>query len=417
MFDLRLIIVGLILLILCLILASVLASIVRRVQNKKRYEKLDGLREELTSAVLNIRSGPADSVREFVRTSKIKAGSLEWIALEQVLFKLGEEEDQKDFARNLLEAFGYPNYYLNLLSKRGSAISLSAAADKLGRIGDPRAVEALSKLLDHRRSEVATVAVRALCRIGSADALHQVLLSLPSLLNDNVTVKAVQTSLLLFEPWAGDRLLQYAEETDDSEVLAVILETLASFPAKPEMLQFALARLSHPDPEVRGRALKILARGGRNFLHDGEIFLPLINDNVWFVRLQAAKTIGKLRCGKYVEMLKKLALDERWQVRDAATISLLEEGEASLDAILELLESPDRYARESISEEIQRTGFVLNLIDYLGSDDFIKKGKAKRILASMHGVGFSTPLREAAESGTSGPVITAELLEILFPGI
>jgi HEAT repeat protein len=417
--DLRLILVGIIIIVSCFILASVLASVIRRVQNKKRYEKMDGLRDEYRAAILKIvNSGSAADARKFARKN-IKPGSLEWAALEQVLFKLGEEEGQRDHARKLFDAFGYRQHYLNQLAKRGSSISLSSIADKLGRIGDPSAVEPVSRLLKHKKSEVVTVAFRALCRIGTDDALQRVLSILPLLLKQRrVTIKAVQTSLLLFRSWAGNRLLQYAHETSEPEVLAVILETLASFPPRREILNLALAGLSHSDPEVRGKALKVLARGEQGtFLADGKIFMPLLRDPFWFVRLQAAKTIGKLRCANYIEMLKKLAIDERWQVRDAATMALLNSGEVSLDAIIELLESPDRYARESISEEIQRTGFVLNLIEYLGSADYLKKSKARRILTSMHGVGFSTPLREAAESGSSGPIITAELLDILYPGI
>lgn len=414
MIDFRLFILGIIVIVLGLILASVLASVFRRVQNRKRYLKLDGLREKFRTEIVK-----AQSAREFIRSSKIKAGSLEWMALEQVLFSLGEENIHKEKVRALLEAFGYRQYYLNRVSKKGSPISLSAAAHKLGRIGDPSAVEPLYRLLGHKRSEVVTVALRALCRIGTTDALNRVLLALPRLLkNSIITVKAVQTSLLLFGGWATSRLLEYTGRAHDPEVLAVLLETLGSFPARPEIFQFALARLSHRDPEVRGKALKVLARGDDEAVQcAAEVFVPLLDDPFWFVRLQAAKTIGKLQCGGYMEMLKKLALDERWQVRDAATMSLLDKGEASLDALIELLESPDRYARESISEEIQRTGFILTLIEYLGSADLERKRKAKRILASMHGVGFSTPLREAAESGKGGPLITAELLEILFPGI
>jgi hypothetical protein len=163
--------------------------------------------------------------------------------------------------------------------------------------------------------------------------------------------------------------------------------------------------------------LKVIARGGlEGFSYDSKVFLSLLDDPVWFVRLQAAKTIGKVKCEYFVDMLKKLALDERWQVRDAATLSLVELGDASLDTFLELLETPDRYAKESISEEIQRTGFVLNLIEYLDGPNPERKAKAKRILTSMHMVGFSTPLREAVETGKSRPDISTELHKILFTG-
>jgi len=77
-----------------------------------------------------------------------------------------------------LNAFGYTTYYHDQLSSHGSSIKLSSAADKLGRIGDPSAIEGIANLLNHKKSEVSTVAFRALCRIGTDNALHLVLLLL-----------------------------------------------------------------------------------------------------------------------------------------------------------------------------------------------------------------------------------------------
>jgi hypothetical protein len=419
MTDLRLVLLIIIIIVFCLSLISVLFSVTRRVSNKRRYEKLDRLREKFRPVIsVIIKSGSIGSIHQFINKSKIRTGSLEWVALEQVLLELSEKEGQKNYALKLFEEFGYTHYHHKQILTCDSSIELSTAADKLGRIGDPSAVDPLCNLLNHKNSEVATVALRALCRIGTNNALHHILILLPSLLKDRrVTVKAIQTSLLLFGPWAGDMLLQYARTSDTPEILAVILETLVAFPARREIAELALTTLSHPDPEARGKALKVIARGGlEGFSYDSKVFLSLLDDPVWFVRLQAAKTIGKVKCEYFVDMLKKLALDERWQVRDAATLSLVELGDASLDTFLELLETPDRYAKESISEEIQRTGFVLNLIEYLDGPNPERKAKAKRILTSMHMVGFSTPLREAVETGKSRPDISTELHKILFTG-
>jgi hypothetical protein len=415
--DLRLILFIVIIFVFGLSMVSVLVSVSRRMNNKRRYEKIDGLRDKFMPAISAIiTSGSIDSIHQFLNVSNMHIRSHEWVALEQVLFALNEQEEQKYFIRKLFDAFGYTEYYCKQLSSRRSPIKLSSAANKLGRIGDPSAIEPLTDLLNHEKSEVATVAFRALCRIGTNNALRHVLASLPNLLeNKNITVKAIQTSLLLFKPWAGDSLLQYARTIDHSEILALILEILLTFPVNREITELALTMISHPDPEVRAKALRVIARNGIDAAsYDSKAFLKLLSDPVWFVRLQAAKTIGKIKCDNFIEMLKKLALDERWQVRDAATLSLVELGDASLDTFLALLETPDRYAKESISEEIQRTGFVQNLIEYLGGSDIERKDKAKHILTSMHKVGFSTPLREAMESGTSRPDISKELANIIL---
>ncbi|MCX5808101.1 MAG: HEAT repeat domain-containing protein [Proteobacteria bacterium] len=289
--NLQLILTGVIITVFCLIFASVLLSVTRRVGNKRRYEKLDRLREKFRPAIAEIIT--SGSIDQFVHNSTVRAGSLEWIATEGILLELCEQEGSKVHALKLLETLGYTKYYHSQLSSRGSSIKLSTAADKLGRIGAPSAVEPLFRLIRHKESEVATVALRSLCRIGTDNALERVLSALPALLKDgNVTVRAIQTSLLLFGPWAGKVLLQYAGKTDDPKMIAVILETLIAFPVSREMFEFALTKLSHPDPEVRGKALRALALGeNQSFSYDPQVFLPLLNDPVWFVRLQAAKTI------------------------------------------------------------------------------------------------------------------------------
>lgn len=324
----------------------------------------------------------------------------------------------KKDVQKLFEALGYTKYYHGRLLSHSSSIKLSAAADKLGRMGDPTAIEPLFKMLKHKKAEVATVALRAMCRIGTKQTLQLVLEEVPLLIkNEKVSIKAIQTSLLLFEPWAGELLLAFAGRMNDPIVIALILETLTAFPAGTEMFTFALTQLTHPDPEVRGKALRVLARAeSESFVCSPDVFTHVLNDPVWFVRLQAAKAIGTMKCENFIEMLKILALDERWQVRDAATFSLVSIGDASIDTFLELLETPDRYAKESISEEIQRTGFVLDLIEYLGRADNEKRAKAERILTLMHQLGFSSSILEYVQTHKNRPDITVELTKILRTG-
>jgi HEAT repeat protein len=397
------------------ILAFVIASVTRRVRNTRRYEKLDRLREEFRKEIPGD-STPA-SIDRFVVRTRVRPGTIEWAALEDVLFSLVERENQAVLARRLFGALGYTRYYQDRLTK-GSSIDISTAADRLGRIGDSSSIDLLAKLLFHKETEVATVALRALCRIGKSDALHRVLDALPAVMKEGrVSQKAIQTSLMLFEPWAAETMLRFAKENEDPKILALIIETLIGFPPRQEAFDYATACLSHPDPEVRGKALRLLAQEeNTSFTCDWNIFVPLLTDPVWFVRLQAAKTLGKMHCENFIDMLKQLSLDERWQVRDAAAFALAEIGEPAVDAFLELMQTPDRYAKESICEEIQRSGFVLDLIEYLGEARGGLNAKAKQILAQMHGLGFSAPLRDAFEMEEVAPGIRTELAEILQTG-
>ncbi|NPU83029.1 MAG: HEAT repeat domain-containing protein [Syntrophaceae bacterium] len=418
MSDLRLILIVSILSVFSFILGFIIASVIRRLRNERRYSAIDQLRDRFRTKLAEIDSITAiDRFSVTQWQSAVRVGSVEWIALEDVIFEFAERKGQKAFARRLFTALGYTKYYQGRLSQR-SPIDLSVAADKLGRIGDPSSLEPLSKLLDHPKSEVSTVAFRALCRLGKRDALQRLLNALPKLMkNQNVSSKTIQTSLLLFEPWASATLIEFAGKTGDPKILALLIETLIGFPAHKEMYDLAINLVSHSDPEVRGKALRLLAREENvSFSCDPSILQPLLSDPIWFVRLQAAKTIGRIKCGNFMEMLKKFALDEKWQVRDSAAFALSELGEASIDVFLELMETPDRYAKESICEEIQRSGYVLGLIGYLEDRESDRKDKAKRILQLMHQLGFSSPLRDAVEAESTSPHVRNEISSILNTG-
>ena len=418
MSDLHLILIGSILSVFSFVFGFIIASVFRRVRNERRYSVIDQLRDRFRAKLAEIDSITAiDRFSVSQWQSAVRTGSVEWVALEEVIFEFAERKGQKAFARRLFSALGYTKYYQGRLSLK-SPIDLSVAADKLGRIGDPSSLEPLSKLLDNPKSEVSTVAFRALCRLGKREALNRLLNALPKLMkNQNVSSKTIQTSLLLFEPWASATIIEYAGKTADPRILALLVETLIGFPAHKEMFDLALTLISHSDPEVRGKALRLLAREeNASYPCDASMFNPLVTDPVWFVRLQAAKTIGKMKCDNYMEMLKKFALDEKWQVRDAAAFALSEMGESSVSTFQDLLETPDRYAKESICEEIQRSGYVLGLIDYLGDRESERKTKAKRILELMHQLGFSSPLRDAVEGDSHSPQIRTEINSILTAG-
>ena len=66
---------------------------------------------------------------------------------------------------------------------------------------------------------------------------------------------------------------------------------------------------------------------------------------------------------------------------------------------LATLGATDRYAKESVCEEIQITDFVNQLIGNLGSPGREAYGKSREILRIMESLGYGTPLREYLKSG------------------
>ncbi|MGH2670315.1 MAG: HEAT repeat domain-containing protein, partial [bacterium] len=175
----------------------------------------------------------------------------------------------------------------------------------------------------------------------------------------------------------------------------------------------AVKDLEHKDPEVRARALKMIsavAGGSSDF--DAQLVLPRLSDPAWFVRLQAAHAIGKLRYSGAVETLGALLSDESWQVRNAAAAALTRIGDPSIGVLLQTLRRTDGYAKQTVCEEIQRTDFTKRLFEHLRQSDGAYYRQSREILETMASLNFASPLRQALEE-TEDSALQRELGSIL----
>jgi HEAT repeat protein len=185
-------------------------------------------------------------------------------------------------------------------------------------------------------------------------------------------------------------------------VVAVILGALSALPKNAAAVAFAADNLASEHPEVRAKALRLLGSAGglsRGPAADGSLAVPLLRDPVWFVRVQAARALQNLGDGRAARPVGALLFDGNWQVRMAAAAALTALGPEALDVFIEALRHNDRYARESVCEAIERSRFTDRLFEHLGGPDADMAEKALVVLATMHDLGFSTPLRDYAERG------------------
>ena len=114
-----------------------------------------------------------------------------------------------------------------------------------------------------------------------------------------------------------------------------------------------------------------------------EVFVPSINRSIRALGNKAA-----------MAPVGKLIFDENWRVRNEAVQAFTALGERSLDTFLEVLTGIDRYAKDSICEEIEMTNFSGQLIKNLKAGDQELQKKSRQVLEIMHSLGFSTPLSE-----------------------
>jgi HEAT repeat protein len=340
--------------------------------------------------------------------------SLQWRAVEEVLFeRIADSAYEKEVARLFLQ-LGYRDYYENRLkSKR--PITKATAIDKLGKMLSESSTAALVKILNTEETpEVLAVTVRALCRAGSLEGLKGILERLPELYRKSlVSHKTVESSLVKLKADAVPLIVFYGGNSDDPKIKATLLEALSHLPATPLSFSFAAAHLSAPDAEVRARAVRVFGSHdtARNMVRP-ELLLPLLEDPAWFVRLQAARAFERLRYERAVDGLGTLLLDANWQVRNAAARALANIGNASLEVFLNTLQHTDRYAKESICEETERTNYTQRLIESLMSPDAEISAKSRAVLGIMHSLNFSTPLHEYVAKGDND-ALKRELLLLM----
>lgn len=381
-----------------LIMALLLASIVRRVLNDRMYGKLDALRHEYgrrLSQALEL-EGIAVQKEAFLT----QPGSLAWQAVEDVLFAVVSDGKFADKGRTLFQRLGYMAFYEEQLAGR-NVLARASAIDKLGRMRCTSSTLKLIPLLEEGDPEILSVTVRALSRIGTREALAAIIGRLPDLLGRSlVTRKAMETALLNFGETAIPYLIGYHWESADPWIISCILETLSHLAPDARSMSLALEHLQSPNAEVRSKALKVLGRSNANIPRRlDELLLPLLEDPVWFVRLQAAKSAGALVLTAAAQPLGRLLFDKNWHVRRQAALALTKFGHTAIDIFLEVLSMSDGYAKESICEEIEKAGFSDRLIVNLVGVDGTLRTKSREILKIMQGLQFSTPLIEYLENG------------------
>jgi len=379
------------------------ASILRRGLHDRKYRELDRLRSRYRAMVLEaLASGRISSL--WIDLSAPPASSA-WQAVEEVLLTLMTDGKHSSETAALFAALGYPAFYEKRLTDR-NAQARAQSVNKLGKMKNSASVPLLIPLLDGQNREIASVTVRALGNIGGNTALGAIVDRLPHLIgNGLVAGKALETTLLAFGPEAAPALIGRLTGDLHPHAAAIALEVLSRLPADERTISLAAERLGHENPEVRSKALKVLGRpehlSSRPDL-SGRI-APLLRDPVWYVRLQAIRSLSALKCAESMAELGALVSDEKWHVRNEAARALLLLGDCSLDFLIEALTGRDQYAKDSICEEIESTNFHALLIGHLAANDDSLRDKSLRILEIMYTLGFSIPLEEYRNSVHGAP--------------
>jgi len=238
---------------------------------------------------------------------------------------------------------------IKALGNRANKRLRAMAAEALGHMGDPRALEPLVKALRDEESDVAERAAEALGRLGDPRAfepLHQGLRDARYLvrmyaasalgkLGDRRALEALRAVLGEDEEWAVRRDAACAlGQLGDARAFDAVLNALGDKHA-----------------QVRAKAATALGQ-----LHDPRAVEPLIEvlrDAKSDVRMAAAAALGQLRDARAVDAVVKALGDPEERVRKAATEALRELGDPrAVGPLIEALRDHQSDIRVAATEAL-----------------------------------------------------------------
>ncbi|MFQ5353970.1 MAG: HEAT repeat domain-containing protein [Thermodesulfobacteriota bacterium] len=394
--------------ICCTIILIILYAFFRRYSRRKRFLRLDKSRDRFNPIVSAVVQCPGEMPTKSLVS---RPGSVDWLAIEEALLRYITDAGPGLYPRlyELFESLGYVEYYL---SKLGSSRmwERAEAAEHLGIIRCPRAVDSLIAALDDKTRDVRNMAVYSLGAIGDIKALPAIMESLKTGIAslEEVSLRIVKSSIISFGPEAVT-VLREGLNNNNWRVRCVVVDILGDM-EDPAVAEDLTQALHDKEPDVRAKAAKGL--GKKKALSAAHRLMFLTEDPSWVVRLHSTRALGLMGDVNAVERLKQRLFDENWQVRRAAAEALGLMRDHSLEALREiLLNHDDEYAKQMVVEEMQRTGLVWKVVEGLEDDREEVSKVAEETLYAIGLNGAFSPLINALERGT--PRVRSRLIGIL----
>ena len=260
----------------------------------------------------------------------------------------GEEGDR---LKEALASNGVDSWFL----RRARSGHLTAKLDAIENLGKARLPQSFDHLLDllHNAKPVvrrmsaraAGVTLAVMPPEPGPDSPHARFIQ--AIKHADLQPGVIQESLLLLETRAGPILRELLADPDLSDTLRwVALETIGRL-GLADMADEAAASSNHPDPELRAATFRCLRRLGSVPETAEAPLLDAVDDEVDFVRVQAAHAAGFLSAEAALPRLEPHLEDTSWWVRRAAAASLARLGEIGVATVRRAAEShPDKAARE-----------------------------------------------------------------------
>lgn len=304
---------------------------------------------------------------------------------------------ERDRLAKTLDELGFVDVWLRRLRSAGWW-ARAEAAEKLGLARAKRATTDLVEAMRDPAEEVRLRAAKALGAIGGPTAIEPLVAAL-SEPNRWSAIRIADILTDIGRDVAGELVEHYSEMNRHGRLAALdILGRVRSLESGP----FLLDRLSDEDADVRARAAHALGAIGDPGSAPG--LVARLTDPEWPVRAQAAKSLGKIRHAPAIDPLCGAMRDREWWVRANAAEAVRGMGEKGIEALDEMLDDRDAYARHQAVVMLQAAGEVERRVALLASNVREARESAERFVRRVVEVGQTGRLREAAASHPSAAV-------------
>jgi len=286
---------------------------------------------------------------------------------EEILYYIAKEEWER-IVRFGKDAVGI---LIKLLKDKSDTLRLNAA-EKLGEIGDARAITPLTNLLSDKNRFIRLKAAEAITKItGNATPLMKLLDDE----DDQIRLKAVELIGETEDFTVVDALKKLLKDRNAliRKATAKSLEKIGWIPkTEEELLHYLIAKeewdrvarfseayrvlmefLDDEDENVRCRVVEALGRLRDPRCVDG--LIKKLSDESRFVRWRAAEALGMIKDKRALKPLIKALEDEcefvRWKAAEA--LGELRDPEA-IEALMRAMEDESEYVRWSAAEALWR---------------------------------------------------------------
>lgn len=274
--------------------------------------------------------------------------------------------------------------------------SRARAAENLGYVGGREAVFPLTRLLSDEDETVRAVAARALSRIGTPEAARALagVLDSPS----ELTGLRAAENLERIGPLATPHLtaLLGTDKRRAQLLAARILGNLRAHEARNALRQ-SISR--HQPTDLKAQAALALGKIGDP--EDVPALLEATGDEEWPVRTQAANALGMIGETSAIPTLEAMAADREWWVRVNASRALAGMGPEGERALLKLLATEDRFARDRAAAALENQGITRRMVNELNSPN-ARGERARTAVRAMVRAGHTRYLRHVEQELTDG---------------